>query len=106
MIRHFLNKSNCLIAGVAATGEEAVEMAGRLMPDLALMDVQLAGAMDGIEAAGLIWDRFRIPVVYLTANSDEESISRAASTEAYGYLHKPVQERELSSTIQIALQKC
>ena len=105
MIRHFLNKSGCLIAGTAMTGEEAVEIAGRTKPDLALMDVQLACAMDGIEAGGLIWSQFGIPVVYLTADSDQETVSRAASTEAYGYLHKPVQQRELSSAIQIALNK-
>jgi PAS domain S-box-containing protein len=105
MIRHFLEKSHYLTAGPAATGEAAVEMAGELKPDLVLMDVQLAGEMDGIEATGLIWSQFQIPIVYLTANSDDETIARAASTGAYGYLHKPVQERELSSTLHIALSK-
>jgi PAS domain S-box-containing protein len=105
MIRHFLMKCDYSIAGLVTTGEEAVEMAGPLKPDLILMDVELAGKMDGIEAAGLIWNRSRIPVVYLTANDDQETISRASSTEAYGYLHKPVRERELSSTLQIALNK-
>ncbi len=69
------------------------------------MDVELAGPMDGIEAAGYIWRQFQIPVIYLTANSDEETVCRAAATEAYGYLNKPVQERELVNTIQIALSK-
>jgi len=105
MIRRLLEKSHYLTAGQAVTGEMAVEMAGRLKPDLVLMDVQLAGDMDGIEATGLIWRQFHIPIVYLTANSDDETIARAASTGAYGYLHKPVQKRELSSTIQLALSK-
>jgi PAS domain S-box-containing protein len=104
-VRHFLIKSDYLIAGMAPTGEEAVAMAGELLPDLALMDVELAGEMDGIEAAELIWERFRIPVVYLTANQDAATVERAADTEAYGYLHKPVQERELSATLRIALNK-
>ena len=105
MIQYFLKKSDYLTAGLATTGEAALEMAGRLKPDLALMDVQLAGAMDGIETAALMWSRFHIPIVYLTGNSDDETISRAASTGTYGYLHKPVQQRELSSTIQIALSR-
>ena len=69
------------------------------------MDVELAGPMDGIEAADFIWRHFQIPVVYLTANSDDETVCRAASTEAYGYLNKPVQERDLVSTIEIAISK-
>jgi len=105
MIRHFLGKSDYSIAGMVTTGEEAVALAGERRPDLILMDVQLAGQMDGIEAADIIWRHFRIPVVYLTANSDDETICRAATTEAYGYLNKPVQERELVSTIEIALAK-
>jgi PAS domain S-box-containing protein len=104
-IRHFLNKCDYSIAGMAPTGEQAVELAGTLKPDLVLMDVELAAEMAGIEAAGLIWSRFQSPVIFLTANDDEETISRAARTEAYGYLHKPVRERELSSTLQIALSK-
>jgi PAS domain S-box-containing protein len=105
MIRQFLKKSDCSIVGTAATGEQAVALAAELLPDVALMDVELAGEMDGIEAARLIWNQFQVPVVYLTANDDFETVSRAASNEAFGYLHKPVQERELVSSIEIALHK-
>jgi two-component system cell cycle sensor histidine kinase/response regulator CckA len=105
MIQHFLKRGDYLVAGAAPTGEQAVAMAGELKPDLALMDVELAGEMDGIEAGRLIWERFHIPVVYLTGAEDEATFARAASTEAYGYLHKPVQERELSTTLRIALNK-
>ena len=105
IIQHFLRKSDYVVAGMATTGEQAVAMAGELKPDLVLMDVELAGEMNGIEAAWLIWERFHLPVVYLTANDDEATIARAAETEAYGYLHKPVQERELSTTLRIALNK-
>jgi PAS domain S-box-containing protein len=105
MIRHYLKKCDYSIAGAVVTGEEAVEMAGALRPDLVLMDVELAGKIDGIEAAGSIWNQSRIPVVYLTANDDQETIARASLTEAYGYLHKPVRERELDSTLRIALNK-
>jgi PAS domain S-box-containing protein len=105
MIRHFLDKSGYAIAGMVTSGEEAIAVAGQCGADLALMDVELAGAMDGIEAADFIWRHCQIPVVYLTANADDETVCRAAWTEAYGYLNKPVQERELVSTIQIALSK-
>ena len=105
MIAHFLKKSDYSTVGHSTTGEAAVGMVGELKPDLVLMDVELAGEMDGVETATLIWNQFRIPIVYLTANSDDETIARAAETGAYGYLHKPVQERELASTIQIALSK-
>jgi PAS domain S-box-containing protein len=105
MIRRFLTKSDYEIAGMVTTGEEAVRLAGHLKPRLTLMDVQLAGKMDGIAAAHLIWDRFHIPIVYLTGNSDAETIARAASSEAYGYLLKPVQERDLMSTIQAAIDR-
>ncbi len=105
MIERFIGKSDCAIDAVVATGEDAVIRAGLDKPDLILMDVQLAGAMDGIEAAGLIWRRHRIPIVYLTGNSDDETVARAATPGAYGFLHKPVQERELSSAMQLALHK-
>jgi PAS domain S-box-containing protein len=105
MIRHFLDKSDYSIASMVTTGEEAIALAGECKPDLILMDVQLAGRMDGIEAADVIWRNFHIPVVFLTANSDDETICRAASTDAYGYLNKPVQERELVSTIEMALSR-
>jgi PAS domain S-box-containing protein len=105
MIRHFLTKCDYSIAGMVTTGEEAIEMAGRSKPDLVLMDVELAGEMDGIEAAGSIWNQFHIPVVYLTANDDHETISRASSTEAYGFLCKPFQAHDLHSTLQIVLSR-
>jgi len=105
MITRFMERADYAIAAVVATGEDAVARAGLHKPDLILMDVQLAGAMDGIEAAGMIWSKHRIPIIYLTGNSDDETVARASSTGAYGFLHKPVQERELSSTVEMAFNK-
>ena len=105
MIRRYLTKSEYEISGIVASGEEAVELAIQSMPDLTLMDVQLAGKMDGITAARLIGESLHIPTIYLTGSSDAETIARAASTEAYGYLLKPVQERDLIKTIEAALLK-
>lgn len=86
-------------------GEKAVELAGALRPDLVLMDIQLKGRMDGVEAAHQIRRRFNIPVVYLTANADHPTVQRAKVTEPFGYVIKPFEERELHTTIEVALYK-
>ena len=77
------------VAGMAARGEDAIEQAKRLNPNLILMDVRLAGKMDGIQAAQSIREERDVPVVYLTAHSDNETLQRAANTTASGYLVKP-----------------
>jgi CheY-like chemotaxis protein len=69
------------------------------------MDIQLEGEMDGIQAAEQIRRRFAIPVVYLTAYSDDSTLQRAKIAEPFGYLLKPFEERELHTTIEIALYK-
>jgi diguanylate cyclase (GGDEF)-like protein/PAS domain S-box-containing protein len=86
-------------------GEKAVELADALRPDLVLMDIQLKGRMDGVEAADQIRQRFGIPVVYLTANADHPTVQRAKVTEPFGYVIKPFEERELHTTIEVALYK-
>ena len=76
-----------------------------LRPDLVLMDIHLQGRMDGVEAADQIRRRFGIPVIYLTANADHPTVERAKVTEPFGYVIKPFEERELHTTIEIALYK-
>lgn len=93
------------VVGVASAGEEAVRKAGELGPELILMDIRLRGDMDGIEAAGIIRERLDVPVVYLTAYADEETILRAKVTTPFGYVVKPFNERELRAAIEIALYK-
>ena len=88
-----------------ASGEEAVAAAAELDPDLILMDIQLAGAMDGIEAAGVIRERSGTPVIFLTAYSDRASLERAKVADAFGYVLKPFEERELGIAIEMALYK-
>jgi len=87
------------------TGQEALEKAAELRPDLVLMDIRLRGDMDGIAAADQVRARFDIPVIYLTAYADKETLARAKVTEPYGYILKPYQERELHTAIEIALYK-
>ena len=92
-------------AGMASSGDVAVEKAGELRPDLILMDIMLEGPMDGIEAAGIIKERFGIPVVYLTAYADSETLQRAKVTSPFGYIIKPFEDRELLTTIEMAAYK-
>jgi len=86
-------------------GEDAIEQAGDLRPDLILMDIQLAGEIDGIQAAEEIRELYDIPVIYLTAYADDNTLERAKITEPFGYVLKPFEERELVSTIEMALYK-
>ena len=104
-IQQSLKKLGYDIAGHASTGEEAVELARRANPDLVLMDINLPGKLDGIEAARQIREAAAIPIVFLTAYSDPATVQRARITEPYGYIVKPFAERELEITISIALYR-
>lgn len=93
------------VVGAAVSGEEAIEKAGALHPDMILMDIMLDGQLDGIQAAEIIRSRFGIPVIYLTAYADTATLERAKITEPFGYILKPFEERELHGHIEIALYK-
>jgi CheY-like chemotaxis protein len=93
------------VAGQAITGAEAVRLADEADPDLILMDIRLKGEMDGIEAASRIRERNDRPVIFLTAHSDEVTLERAISISPSGYLIKPFKDRELYSSIELALFK-
>ena len=93
------------VAATAVTGQEAIDNAEECRPDLILMDINLKGPMDGVEAAEQIHQRLDIPIVYLTAQSDEGTLKRAKLTGPFGYLLKPFDERDLHTTIEIALFK-
>jgi len=87
-IRASLIRLGYNVPAITYSGEAAIKKAGELLPDLVLMDIHLNGKMDGIEAAQQIHDRFDIPVVYLTAYSDEKTLERANVTEPFGYIIK------------------
>ncbi len=93
------------ITGVAYSGEDAVEQARRLRPDLILMDIMIPGKLDGIAAAKVIKAELNIPVVFLTAFSEDKIIERAKQAEPYGYILKPFQDREIKAVVEIALYK-
>ena len=92
------------VAGIVGSARKAIDSAGALRPDLALMDIRLEGGSDGIEAAGTIRRRFGIPIVFLTAYADEKTLKRAKEIGPFGYLTKPFGDRELQTAIGIALQ--
>ncbi len=100
-----LKKLGYEVPAIAASGKAAIEKAAEISPDLVLMDIRLKGNMDGVEAGKEIHNRFKIPVIYLTAYSDEDTLERAKLTEAVGYLLKPFKARELHTMIQMALSK-
>ena len=93
------------IVAHATSGEEAIQYASTAKANLILMDIKIRGAMDGIKTAAKIRETQDIPVIFVTAFSDENTLKRARVTEAYGYLIKPFEDRELRSTIEIALYK-
>ncbi|MBP7737267.1 MAG: response regulator [Spirochaetes bacterium] len=93
------------VVGSAPDGPGAIALAHSEQPDLILMDVILEGAMDGIDAAMEIQSRLDIPVVYLTASTDEKNLRRAQETDPYGYLIKPLKDYDLYSAIETALTR-
>lgn len=88
---------------VATTGLEAIESAYRLRPDIVLMDIRLKGSMDGIEASISIRSQIDIPVIFLTAHSDHETVERASAVRPAGYIVKPFNAAGLRASIQLAL---
>jgi len=93
------------VAAVAHSGEEALAGVAAAQPDLVLMDIRLKGKMDGIDTARVVRERFNLPVVYLTGEADTATLERAKATEPLGYLLKPIDEKRLHSTVEIALYK-
>ncbi len=104
-INNTLNKLGYDVPALVASGDEAIQAVKRTKPDLVLMDIVLKGDIDGIEAAEVIRHRYGTPLVFLTAYADEEILRRVKHIEPFGYILKPFQEKELYSTIEIALFK-
>lgn len=100
-----LNDVGYEVLAIIPGGEAAIEAVGQLQPDLVLMDIHLEGEMDGISAADEIQKRFDIPIIFLTAHTDDVTLERAKTQTPYGYLVKPFQEKELDIAIQMALYK-
>ena len=104
-IKLTLLQENYMILAAVPSGEEAVQRMRVRQPDVILMDITLAGDLDGIETSKIIRAAFDIPIIFLTANSDETTLQRAEITKPYAYLIKPFQPRELLATLEIAMHK-
>ncbi|HSA77765.1 MAG TPA: response regulator, partial [Nitrospirota bacterium] len=104
-IKSYLQKFGYKVPSIATSGEEALKRVRDIRPDLVLMDIVLRGEMDGIETAERIRSEFDVPVVYLTAFADDQTLERAKITEPFGYIIKPFEERDLYTTIEMALYK-
>lgn len=103
-IRNILKNLGFTVTGVTAFGEESIEIASSNLPDLVLMDIKLKGKMDGISAAEQIYKRFHIPVIYLTALGDENTLKRVSGMHPFGYIGKPFEENELMEAIDRTLR--
>lgn len=93
------------VPDIASEAIEAITKTGKILPDLVLMDIILAGEMDGIDAAEQIRSRYDIPVIYLTSYANDEMLNRAKIAAPFGYIIKPFEERELHTNIEMALYR-
>ena len=102
-LRDSLQQLGYQVVDCSASGEQAIAQARRLQPDLTLMDIQLEGAMSGIDAAMVLREELDIPVVFLSACAEEHTLQHAGRSAPYGYLLKPFALRELNATLRMAL---
>ncbi len=104
-IKRTVEKLGYEVTGIFSKGEEVLLHLNEFQPDLVLMDIMLKGELSGIETAKKVYDKYKIPIVYLTALTDEETLQKAKITEPFGFLLKPFDQRELHTAIEIALYK-
>jgi hypothetical protein len=100
-----LEKAGFTVAGIHSSSSEVLDNIPFLKPDLVLMDIRIKGPSDGIQAAAEVRDRFDIPVIFLTAHTDQETVERAKVTGAFGFLTKPINHMSLQTTIEMALTR-
>ena len=104
-IRNFLLRNGYEVCGLYVAAEDLLASVEQDLPDLVLMDIHLQGAMDGVEAASILFERWAVPVILLTAYTDGPTIERAKLTHPYAYILKPYDERELRTAIAIGLYR-
>ncbi|HHE38362.1 MAG TPA: response regulator [Candidatus Cloacimonetes bacterium] len=104
-IKQYLIKFGYEVVGMADNGEEAIKLAKELIPDMLFVDIRLHGDMSGVDAAREIHHQLEIPIVFLTAYADDDILEKAAESFPYGYLLKPIRERELYATLKMAFNK-
>jgi len=102
-IEYYLQKLGYFIVGTAHDSESALDMLASRQPDLVLLDINIEGIKDGIEIATVINEKYQLPFLFLTSYSDESTLSRAKDTRPYGYIVKPFDEKDLKTSVAIAL---
>ncbi len=104
-IEESLESLGYIVQGTADTGLKAIEAVEKELPDLVLMDINLKGEMTGIEAAKIITQKHDVPIIYLTANADIDTVNKAKVALPYGYIIKPFADKDLQTNIEIAIFK-
>lgn len=100
-----LNALDYTVAGIAYDSEKALDFLVNRTPDVVILDIQIKGTMDGIDIASIIQEKYKIPFLYLTSYSDMDTLERAKKTLPYGYIIKPFSEKDLLSTLEMALYR-
>lgn len=100
-----LTKLGYEIIGINTSGEDALHSIENNRPDLILMDIVLNGKMNGIEAARIILEKFQVPVIFLTSNSDDATFQQAILAKPYAFISKPFQRSELERTLKLTIQR-
>ena len=101
-IQKILVKNRYEVIAIVSSGEEAIRTVERNIPDLVLMDIMLAGKMSGVEAAVQLKNNFGVPIIFLTAYADEKTLEGAISADPYGYLVKPVRNKDICAAVKMA----
>ncbi|AEJ01733.1 response regulator receiver modulated diguanylate cyclase/phosphodiesterase with PAS/PAC sensor(s) [Nitrosomonas sp. Is79A3] len=104
-LKRRLTKLGYQVTGMAASGQKALSLVDQELPNIVLMDIHIQGDMDGVEVAGQLQKIHSIPIIYLTAYSEEKTLIRAKTTKPYGYLLKPFSDRELHIIIQVSIER-
>lgn len=104
-IQNTLKRLGYQVTATVSNGNKAIESIEENRPDIILMDIMLKGQTTGIEVASTVKERFDIPVIFLTAYADDSTLNKAKISEPYGYIMKPFKEKELQTTIEVALYK-
>ena len=101
-IQKALLKDKYKVSAIVSSGEEAIRTVEKKLPDLVLMDISLSGDLTGVEAAERIRTNSGVPIIFLTAYADEKTLEGAISADPYGYLVKPVREKDIRAAVKMA----
>lgn len=100
-----LDKEGFDVTEIVISGDEAIEAIERNPPDIVLMDINIKGKLDGIETAAIVNESFQIPIIYVTANTSHQFVSRALETSPHAFLSKPFNQKDLNIAIELAIHR-